>query len=68
MVVRAADESLSIAATADAHLLTRAAYHLGNRHVPLQIGADFVAYAHDHRARRHGARGWDWPSRSSGAV
>jgi urease accessory protein len=48
VVVRAAAESLSIASTADAHLLTRAAYHLGNRHVPLQIGADFVAYAHDH--------------------
>ena len=28
--------------------LLRAAYHLGNRHVPLQIGADYVAYAHDH--------------------
>jgi len=46
--VRAAAESLSIARTADAHLLTRAAYHLGNRHVPLQIGAGWVAYAHDH--------------------
>jgi urease accessory protein len=47
-LVRAAAESLSIAATNDAHLLTRAAYHLGNRHVPLQIGADTLAYAHDH--------------------
>jgi urease accessory protein len=47
-LVRAAAESLSIASTNDAHLLTRAAYHLGNRHVPLQIGADFLAYAHDH--------------------
>jgi len=47
-LVRAAAESLSIASTNDAHLLTRAAYHLGNRHVPLQIGADYVAYAHDH--------------------
>ena len=28
--------------------LTRAAYHLGNRHVPLQITADFVRYQHDH--------------------
>ncbi len=26
----------------------RAAYHLGNRHVPLQIGVDYVAYVHDH--------------------
>ena len=48
VVVHAAPESLSIASTSDAHLLTRAAYHLGNRHVPLQIGAEFVAYAHDH--------------------
>jgi urease accessory protein len=46
--VRAATESLSIARTADAHLLTRAAYHLGNRHVPLQIGDTWVAYIHDH--------------------
>jgi urease accessory protein len=46
--VRAAAEGLSIAATRDAHLLTRAAYHLGNRHVPLEIGADWLAYAHDH--------------------
>ena len=46
--VRAAAESLSIAATADTHLLTRAAYHLGNRHVPLEIGVGWVAYAHDH--------------------
>jgi urease accessory protein len=46
--VRAAAESLSIAATGDPHLLTRAAYHLGNRHVPLEIGGGWVAYAHDH--------------------
>jgi urease accessory protein len=46
--VRAAAESLSVARTGDPHLLTRAAYHLGNRHVPLEIGPDFVAYAHDH--------------------
>lgn len=48
IVVRAAPESLSVAHTSDALLLTRAAYHLGNRHVPLQVGADFLAYAHDH--------------------
>ena len=28
--------------------LCRAAYHLGNRHVPLQIGASRLAYLHDH--------------------
>jgi urease accessory protein len=46
--VRAAAESLSVGATTDQHLLARAAYHLGNRHVPLEIGAGFVAYGHDH--------------------
>jgi urease accessory protein len=46
--VRAAAEHLSVGATSDAHLLTRAAYHLGNRHVPLQIAPGWVAYAHDH--------------------
>ena len=46
--VRAAPETLSVARTDDAHLLTRAAYHLGNRHVPLQIGAGWLAYQHDH--------------------
>jgi urease accessory protein len=46
--VRAAAESLSVGRTADPHALTVAAYHLGNRHVPLQIGPGWVAYAHDH--------------------
>lgn len=48
IAVRAAPESLSVASTTDAHLLLRAAYHLGNRHVPVQLGEGFVAYAHDH--------------------
>jgi urease accessory protein len=48
VVVRAAAETLSVARTSDRHLLTRAAYHLGNRHVPLQIGADALWYEHDH--------------------
>jgi urease accessory protein len=46
--IRAANETLSVARTSDAHLLTRAAYHLGNRHVPLQIGSGWLAYQHDH--------------------
>jgi urease accessory protein len=46
--VRAAAETLSIARSADMLLLARAAYHLGNRHVPLEIGAGWVAYEHDH--------------------
>jgi urease accessory protein len=40
--------------------LARVAYHLGNRHVPLQVGAGFVRIAEDHvleeMARKLGAR------------
>jgi urease accessory protein len=46
--VLAADEELSVATTDDALLLARAAYHLGNRHVPLRIGVGILAYRHDH--------------------
>lgn len=46
--VRAAAESLSIARTADPHLLLRGAYHLGNRHVPVEFGAGWLSYEHDH--------------------
>lgn len=46
--VRAAPETLSVARTPDAHLLCRAAYHLGNRHVPLQIAPGRLSYQHDH--------------------
>jgi len=46
--VRAAEETLSWATTGDPLLLARAAYHLGNRHVPVQIGEGWVAYQHDH--------------------
>lgn len=46
--VKAAAEEVSRARTNDPHLLARAAYHLGNRHVPLQILPDFVLYPHDH--------------------
>jgi urease accessory protein len=28
--------------------LTRAAYHLGNRHMPLQVGDAWLRYLHDH--------------------
>jgi urease accessory protein len=48
VAVRAAAESLSVGNTRHPHLLTRAAYHLGNRHVPVEIGPGWVAYAHDH--------------------
>jgi urease accessory protein len=46
--IRARHELLSTVSTDDPHLLTRAAYHLGNRHVPLQIGPGKLAYQHDH--------------------
>lgn len=45
--VRAAPETVSIARTDDALLLARAAYHLGNRHVALQIGPGWLRYLHD---------------------
>lgn len=46
--VVAADEQVSTVRCADALLLSRACYHLGNRHVPLEIGAGFVRYQHDY--------------------
>lgn len=48
VLVIAADETVSEVHSDNAHLLTRAAYHLGNRHVPLQIGASLLRYQHDH--------------------
>ena len=48
VLVRASPETLSVARTSDGHLLARAAYHLGNRHVPLQVAPDHLAYQHDH--------------------
>ena len=48
LLVRAAPESVSDVYTADARLLARAAYHLGNRHVPLQIELGSLRYQHDH--------------------
>ncbi|HVR19977.1 MAG TPA: urease accessory protein UreE [Polyangiaceae bacterium] len=46
--VVAADEDLSVATTSDPLLLARATYHLGNRHVPLEIGIGRLAFQHDH--------------------
>jgi urease accessory protein len=46
--VRAAPETVSTVSSRDPHLLARACYHLGNRHVPLQIAPGFVRYQHDH--------------------
>lgn len=46
--VAAAAEDVSEVQSQNQLLLTRAAYHLGNRHVPLQIGAGFLRYLRDH--------------------
>lgn len=46
--VQAAEESVSTARSVIPRALLRAAYHLGNRHVPLEIGEGYVRYQHDH--------------------
>ena len=46
--VQAAAESVSTARIGEARLFARACYHLGNRHVPLQIGDGWLRYLHDH--------------------
>ena len=46
--VLAAAEQLSSIYTDDSLLLARACYHLGNRHVELQIAQKSVHYRHDH--------------------
>lgn len=46
--VRAALETLSVVQSHDALELARAAYHLGNRHVALQLDHGGLAYLHDH--------------------
>jgi len=46
--MRAAAQTLSVVHAADGVQLARAAYHLGNRHVPVQVGAGWLAYEHDH--------------------
>jgi urease accessory protein len=46
--VDAAPEQLSVIESYDHFQLLRAAYHLGNRHVMLQIAPGKLAYQHDH--------------------
>lgn len=48
IMVKAANETVSTVKCSDALMLAKVAYHLGNRHVPLQIEAGFVRYQHDH--------------------
>lgn len=44
----AAKEKVSNVRATTALLLLRAAYHLGNRHVPLQVNENFLRYQQDH--------------------
>jgi urease accessory protein len=46
--VVAAPETVSTVTSSDPLALLRAAYHLGNRHVALQIGEGWLRYQHDH--------------------
>lgn len=46
--VIAALEEVSVARCNDRLLLARASYHLGNRHMPLQIEEDCLVYQKDH--------------------
>jgi urease accessory protein len=48
VTVRAAAQTLSVVHAGDGVQLARAAYHLGNRHIPVQVGAGWLAYEHDH--------------------
>ncbi|HDJ8878438.1 TPA: urease accessory protein UreE [Escherichia coli] len=46
--VIAADEAVSVVHCEDPFILAKACYHLGNRHVPLQIMPGELRYHHDH--------------------
>lgn len=46
--IEAAPESLSRVVSDDTLLLTRAAYHLGNRHIAVQVEPGRLSYLHDH--------------------
>lgn len=48
VAVLAEPETVSTVRASDPLALCRASYHLGNRHVALQIGAGWVRYQHDH--------------------
>ena len=46
--VIAAPETVSTVTASDPVTLLRASYHLGNRHVALEVGAGWLRYRHDH--------------------
>lgn len=46
--ILAAEESVSTVYIENPLMMARASYHLGNRHVQLQIANGFIRYQHDH--------------------
>ena len=48
VVIKAADEAVSTLYCEDPLQVARACYHLGNRHVQLQIAPAMIRYQHDH--------------------
>ena len=46
--IKAANESVSTVKIDDQKLLSRVCYHLGNRHVPLQVESGWCRYLEDH--------------------
>jgi urease accessory protein len=48
VLVRAGEETLSTVRSQDPLLLARACYHLGNRHMSIQILPGMLRYRHDH--------------------
>ena len=48
LLLRGGDEGVSVVRCDDPFMLAKACYHLGNRHVPLQIMPGELRYHHDH--------------------
>lgn len=46
--ITAAREKVSVVNCSDSLLFARLCYHLGNRHVALEIGTNTLSYLHDH--------------------
>lgn len=48
VTIISANEDVSTVSSNDPHILMRASYHLGNRHVPLEIKPTYLRFQHDH--------------------
>lgn len=46
--IKAAPEAVSTISNENLLLMQKACYHLGNRHVPLEISANYIRYLKDH--------------------